>query len=475
MKKLYFPLVAVATLFGVNSVCAQEAELTEVWTKIYHFDADKWSGAAPDWSNPEKIKDGSCTRIGTGLNGKIYSLNMRTMSIMEFDAEGNRDVYKLPSLEGRTLNYYNPDADLTPASCPDYYGTLITHDDAGNFIVGHGFTTGAMPKTWTVYSPSKNQAKTFDVEFPDAPKGSILRIDAIGRALGDVTKEGVLWVAPTSIFWGNIKGFQDTWAKNTIQVAKAIYFYGDGELDDNLTASGSVSNMVYLSSALSSVCQPLYNSMEELLDTFDQEGEQAYHHFILYSKNGGEAYVDNQYALTLGFNNGLQSTNPIADFATTDMGTNYAQYGGFDSFVLNGERYYVTNYSTKDENAAVHGSMKIAVFDKNGMIIKTWDNPEYASTYGYCTISTEKIDETSANIYVYCATTKLTSTEDQAAAAAQLVFKAADSAGINDIIVSDDSNVAPVYYNLQGVEIANPENGIYVVRRGNKISKEYIK
>ena len=46
--------------------------------------------------------------------------------------------------------------------------------------------------------------------------------------------------------------------------------------------------------------------------------------------------------------------------------------------------------------------------------------------------------------------------------------------GIGDIIV--DSNDAPaVYYNLQGVEVANPDNGIFIVRRGNKVSKEFIR
>lgn len=38
-----------------------------------------------------------------------------------------------------------------------------------------------------------------------------------------------------------------------------------------------------------------------------------------------------------------------------------------------------------------------------------------------------------------------------------------------------DDNVAPVYYNLQGVRVDNPANGLYIVVRGNKTTKEYIK
>lgn len=33
---------------------------------------------------------------------------------------------------------------------------------------------------------------------------------------------------------------------------------------------------------------------------------------------------------------------------------------------------------------------------------------------------------------------------------------------------------APVYYNLQGVEVSNPDNGLYIVKRGNKVAKEFL-
>jgi hypothetical protein len=31
-----------------------------------------------------------------------------------------------------------------------------------------------------------------------------------------------------------------------------------------------------------------------------------------------------------------------------------------------------------------------------------------------------------------------------------------------------------VYYNLQGVQVENPTNGVYIVKRGNKVTKELI-
>lgn len=47
-------------------------------------------------------------------------------------------------------------------------------------------------------------------------------------------------------------------------------------------------------------------------------------------------------------------------------------------------------------------------------------------------------------------------------------------AGVADVIAND--NYAPVeYFNLQGVPVANPENGVYIRRQGSSVSKVYVK
>lgn len=48
------------------------------------------------------------------------------------------------------------------------------------------------------------------------------------------------------------------------------------------------------------------------------------------------------------------------------------------------------------------------------------------------------------------------------------------NAGVEDVEVVD--NNAPVeYFNLQGVRVANPENGLFIVKQGNKVSKQVIR
>ena len=52
------------------------------------------------------------------------------------------------------------------------------------------------------------------------------------------------------------------------------------------------------------------------------------------------------------------------------------------------------------------------------------------------------------------------------------VWVSSEAAGIEAI---DVETVAPVYYNLQGIEVANPQNGLYIVKQGNKVSKQLVK
>jgi len=41
--------------------------------------------------------------------------------------------------------------------------------------------------------------------------------------------------------------------------------------------------------------------------------------------------------------------------------------------------------------------------------------------------------------------------------------------------LASDENVPVEYFNLQGMKVAEPENGLYIVRQGNKVSKKFIR
>ena len=52
-------------------------------------------------------------------------------------------------------------------------------------------------------------------------------------------------------------------------------------------------------------------------------------------------------------------------------------------------------------------------------------------------------------------------------------FEATTTDGIDSIVAEDAAEAE--YYNLQGVRVAAPESGLYIVRRGNKVTKELVK
>jgi hypothetical protein len=54
-----------------------------------------------------------------------------------------------------------------------------------------------------------------------------------------------------------------------------------------------------------------------------------------------------------------------------------------------------------------------------------------------------------------------------------ITFTVDPTSGVNGINV--DGNASVRYFNLKGVEVQNPANGVYIVVRGNKVSKEVIK
>ena len=50
-----------------------------------------------------------------------------------------------------------------------------------------------------------------------------------------------------------------------------------------------------------------------------------------------------------------------------------------------------------------------------------------------------------------------------------------EKAGIDEVAADEDANAPVEYYNLQGVRVQNPSNGLFIVKQGNKVSKQVIR
>lgn len=336
--------------------------LTEKWHFVNDKYNDGWDGTAPNWANPDSIKAKICPRFATGFNGRFYTVDMMTMSIAEIDEKGElKPLYKLPSLEGRVVN-----------DVPDYYGVAITSDDYGHFLVGHYFTK-EKTNVWTVYDPKTGKAKHFDLPT----NASSLRVDNVGRVVGNLLNEAYVFVSPKGT--GNL----DSQHVNIIHFADTTKAKTNAL--ENVVATVDPSVAIYMSNVgnTTGICQPKYETVEE---TKNVPIANAFYNYSIQ----GEGIPEN-----VNLFNGAS-----ANYART--WGNYSALSGFDTFTLEGRRYFVVAYATKEEFDANNKSgQHIVVMNEDGMCVADWNNPDYVSAAGFNTITARKMDEQNVNIYVY--------------------------------------------------------------------------
>lgn len=423
----------------------KELEIVENWKFLNpNIDAG-WDGTAPNWSSTDAIKSKPCPRFATAYDGKIYTINMMTMSIAEFDEQGNmKDVYKLPSLEGRVMS-----------DVPDFYGCAISRDDAGNFLIGHYFIQPMSNYVVSIYNPKNGAIKHFDLsENLQIPDGFMFdRIDTFGRVVGDLSKDAYVFINHKTSGDGKV-------AKGLM-----VHFTGDGNIL-NTTAYAEVCPLTMYGAGANntaSIAQPKYATAAECTEA------GMLNSFYWYSK--APKWV--QWGVDLFcFENGNYSPNYAVNWV------NYAGTAGFDTFVLNDTRYFVMNYIDESGVSTNVNTMDIIVKDIAGNTLATWKNPDYNSPYGYSSITAVPVSDSEVEIYVYNNTVQHNGLSTGATAGACLTLKDNNATtGIDEITVGeeDSTDAAPVYYNLQGIQVKNPAQGIYIVKKGNKVTKQLIR
>ncbi len=474
MKKLYATLFVAA--LGAGTMCAQT--LSTIWTKHYDMEVGEYDPEAPEWSMAGSIKTQPGMMNATGIAGKLYGIDMKTMSVVEFDENGSRKAFDLPSLAGQTVSHTELSAAGALVTSPDFYGSLITRDDAGNILVGHAQGTGAACTTWTVLDRNTGNTKRLVADITNHQ--SCLPINMIGRAVGDVTKEGYLYVGPTSIFWPVIKDF--SWVSGNhlnIQLTKILSFTGDGTVAGT-NVKGEVSGPAPLANWYLTTCSPWYSTVEDM-----KAAPGINQTFFLYSKLQGQGALTNIYGAMVGILNPDKDYDLNSPFQVTscDMtGINSNLYLGFDTFELNGKRYYVASYND-DDAFNNEGLVQFGVFDETGYLplegdcLWAYDGewsdegvadataPAHRFPAGNMTINIEKVDNDNVNIYVWA--------EAPGCGVFAGMFNYGNGnigTGITDVAV-DANNESPVYYNLNGVRVENPRGGIFIEKRGSKAIK----
>lgn len=306
----------------------------------------------------------------------------------------------------------------------------ITCDDAGNIIqTAKGFSGTDTFTNYRIFPADGSAA--IDVTLPQIEeyKG---RCDLIGRAMGDVlSKEGgVFFVA----------------AYNSTKVA-TIYI-AEGKAVEGYSC---VSNLAFSNNPGSqTIANPRCSSMSEFLTTYE-EGEPK--------SNNGTFYYKAQNNNRIEW---LNDDNSAFMSYSTKANSNGL---GWDVFEFDGVRYNATT----GKDVAYAPDWFIAELDA-WVIYHQEANDDFSTGNGYGGLLQVRPGEDAYTFYLYQAQITATTVD---CGMWKIEFPNPDQTSVIDID-AENTNATPEYYNLQGVRVENPSNGLYIVKKGTKTYKQYV-
>lgn len=370
MRKQLLSLALAALLTPAFNVVAQsDPAISVVWrtgaledlNAATGFDATlvDWNNFQTPYTNPEK--GSSVTRDIAVRKGKLYTVNMHTMSIAEITPDGLKDEWKLPTLASTQY-----DKVVDGVTFKDYYGTAIGADQAGNFIVGHFFTKAPWSAlVWTVYNPDDGTGVTRTLALSDGFENfNVGRLDVIGRVLGDLSQEAVFYLAPG--------GGNATPAVLPVRVFSGLdtsegdmYVYPEEKITVNRIAASTVN-----------FAQPMASTIDE------------------YQNKYGEA------SPAFAYNNGTYYATYVDGTLTSDAirylpQTANSGFSGFDTFKLNGKRYYARMSNVND---ATFGCV---ITDENGAVVAKYGDADFTPNSGYGIIECAPQDNGTCDVYLF--------------------------------------------------------------------------
>ena len=417
MKK--FLLFGAAVLMTL-SVSAQS--ITKVWTAtndgtlrsavnvgetLFVFDAT--NGVIQEWKDGVK---------GASYDIKAYCAENEIGHMVDaVQKDENGDTIK--------------NADGTPVTVPTFSAytpwTAITADEAGNVLINVGNSAGGSKtcQNWLLLPAGDRTAiKWLNIDtFEDITGGSaiaVARVDIPSRVVGDITGDGAYLMLPTV---GSALG--------------VVYAAMDeeGELYYDPEASWALLSAVAFNSngAIATTCK-----FDDIADASEEND-----------------FAGNIYYCTRGANPASWSAENC-QFETNASMVKAGNSAGFAMFTIGEKTYYV-----QAENTGTRTSSAVQVVDlETNTIVATWEPAERIDYYiGSITAEANADGETATiGICAHKANSEF----------GLLKFDPKGSSAIEEIAAD---NAAVEYYNLQGVKVANPENGIFVKKQGAKATK----
>lgn len=362
--------------------------------------------------------DRNNSRFGAGFGGKVY-FNVKDPDggpgkVMTIDKDGNVEEYA--TVEG--------------------LGTGIAIDDAGNVLVNTGFPGAVSGSNFVIISAAdKSQtALTLDINKENAGLDAA-RVDQLGRVAGNLLSED------GAFFFITINGAPTV---TTIFVQNGAQAMGD--------LSYLMSEPAIVAMNTSACAQPLFD-FDTLLGMGDDVRKAGF--AVRNRSNQKIYYYEGSEWLTFGAP------------ATATSGTE-----GFDVFTI-GEKSYSINpvkmtkfHENAFEIADEDGNTIFNSVNDGGVPVACETGGQSFGSYNARPVYNEAGEVEKVEIYQWYGA------QNNNCLAA--MFTVSKTQGVNDVIAAD-AEVAPVYYNLQGVRVANPANGLYIKVAGEKASKVLVK
>ena len=388
------------------------------------------TGLTKVWQNTSSVPGvaaGGDLRFAAVSNGKLLVNDKSTNLIVEVTASGN-------------TTYYNPADAISTNYSGKTIGTLIACDDAGNILVNSGFAGAVSGSAFTLISADLKT--TYKIDLSAIEGYTAARCDQMGRIRGNMLSNegGYAFIVPNG--------------GTTVLVVKIK----NGAVDTEYT---QVTNPIAGVGLTTSCCpQPAFATVAEIDALMDDNGDLS-NAFIMRSRGTpGSVFAwnadnsDMVKAWTFGT-------------ATGSYTTANASVEGFDWFELYGKKYFIMPVTT-DGTTGTRGS-NFAIYDEEGTCVATWTEGQKAGL-GACMGSIIVVPNNDYSVYIYHYV--------PGTVAEKLCFAVEPKGGtdgVENIVVEEEIDAPVEYYNLQGVKVAEPSNGIFIKVQGKKASKVYIK
>ncbi len=320
---------------------------------------------------------------------------------------------------GKLISWDEKTAEKEVLAKSELAGHAITCDQAGNIVYSQSkWGTGAT--NWGFIQ--RGQSINFNLDIPTgAAKAS--STDSSSRIIGDITSEegGYMYVGSCAIEKVLMYHLKNMGKENQEITLKESSAFGLGDFNGNYNV------------------QPMENNVDEISKATNPEN-------LVYVRNRSNMHI--YY---------LNNEGDVVNFAAPKDAYSTC---GFDVFVLSdGIKYGI--YPLK-LNGSYSTSFAIVDLAKGNVVAQNATEDAIKSNgTQYNTLLAEKVSDTKVNIYQFTSKTQV----------AMYTFEIPEALTTAIETVDVDANAPVEYYNLQGVKVENPSNGIFIKKQGTKTQK----